>query len=90
MADLIVIVFFSSYDKFVEKIMQKLYDQNMQLIGFLCEDRSGKIAAYDAAYCVLGYYYRNADKTYDREMRYIGRGNHLARFFGACVQLPQT
>lgn len=59
--------------------MRKLYDVNMRPIGYLQEGAAGgRRVLYDRNYRVLGYYYPAADKTYDRDMRPIGRGDLLA------------
>lgn len=59
--------------------MRKLYDVNMQPIGYLQEGGAGtRRVLYDRNRRVLGYYYLASDKTYDRDMRPIGRGDLLA------------
>ena len=59
--------------------MRKLYDVNMQPIGYLQEGEAGtRRVLYDRNRRVLGYYYPASDKTYDRDMRPVGRGDLLA------------
>lgn len=57
--------------------MRKLYDANMQPIGYLQEGGTRRVL-YDRNRRVLGYYYPAGDKTYDRDMRPVGRGDLLA------------
>ena len=58
--------------------MQRLYDSDMQLIGYLSEGAAGRVSVLDSDYKVLGYYYPSADKTYTKDMALVGRGNQLA------------
>lgn len=58
--------------------MQKLYDVNARLIAHLAVSTAGRLVLYDSDYEILGYYYPASDKTYDRDLRLIGRGNQLA------------
>ena len=58
--------------------MQRLYDSDMQLIGYLSEGAAGRVSVLDSDYKVLGYYYPSADKTYTKDMPLVGRGNQLA------------
>lgn len=69
--------------------MQKLYDSNMRLAGYLAAGASGKSAVYDSDFRVLGYYYPDSDKTYDKNMRLIGRGNLLTAFLGDSVSVEK-
>lgn len=57
--------------------MRKLYDADMKVIGYLQEGESGRRTLYDGNYRVLGYYYPASDKTYDADMRPVGRGDLL-------------
>ena len=57
--------------------MQRLYDSDMQLIGYLSEGAAGRVSVLDSDYKVLGYYYPSADKTYTKDMALVGRGNQL-------------
>ena len=66
--------------------MQKLYDSNMKLVGYMSESETGRISAYDSDYRILGYYYPETDKTYDKNMRLIGKGNLLAGLLGMDMQ----
>ena len=63
------------------KEMQKLYDSNMQLIGYSATGASGKITVYDSDYRILGYYNPQSDKTYDRDRKLIGKGDLTTVFF---------
>lgn len=58
--------------------MQRLYDADMQLIGYLAEGAAGRLSVLNADYEVLGYYYPSSDKTYTKDMALVGRGNQLA------------
>lgn len=58
--------------------MQRLYDSDMRLIGYLSEGAAGRVSVLDSDYKVLGYYYPSADKTYTKDMALVGRGNQLA------------
>ena len=58
--------------------MQRLYDSDMQLIGYLSEGAAGRVSVLDSDYKDLGYYYPPADKTYTKDMALVGRGNQLA------------
>ena len=51
--------------------MQKLYDSNMQLIGYTSTGVTGKITVYDSDYQMLGYYNPKSDKTYDKDRRLV-------------------
>lgn len=62
--------------------MQRLYDSNMQLVGYLSAGAAGRTAVFDSNYCVLGYYYPATNKTYDKDMRLIGKGNLLTSLLG--------
>ena len=57
--------------------MRKLYDADMKVVGFLQEGEGGRRTLYDGNYRVLGYYYPASDKTYDADMRPVGRGELL-------------
>lgn len=61
--------------------MRRLYDYNMKPIGYISEVSDGKKTAYDSNYKILGYYFTEADKTYDYNMRLIGRGDLLSSFY---------
>ena len=66
--------------------MQKLYDANMRLQGYYLRGEAGaRTAVYDADMRPLGYYYPHSDKTYDANMRLIGRGDLLAGFLRDAV-----
>ena len=43
--------------------MQRLYDSNMQLVGYLSSDAAGRMSVLDSDYRTLGYYYPQKDKT---------------------------
>ncbi len=58
--------------------MQRFYDSNMQLLGYFLQGPQGRVRALDADYRVVGYYYPSSDKTYDKDMNLLGRGNQLA------------
>ena len=62
--------------------MQRLYDSNMQLVGYLSSDAAGRISVLDSDYRALGYYYPDKDKTYDKNMRLVGKGNMLTALLG--------
>lgn len=62
--------------------MQRLYDSNMQLVGYLSAGAAGRTAVFDSNYRVLGYYYPATNKTYDKDMRLIGKGNLLTSLLG--------
>ena len=62
--------------------MQRLYDSNTQLVGYLSSDAAGRISVLDSDYRTLGYYYPQKDKTYDKNMRLVGKGNLLASLLG--------
>ena len=57
--------------------MQRLYDSNMQLIGYTSTGATGKITVYDSDYRMLGYYNPKSDKTYDKDRRLVGKGNMI-------------
>lgn len=61
--------------------MKKLYDYNMNLKGFVSEFINGKKTAYDTNFRILGYYFAGQDKTFDYNMRLVGRGDLLSSFF---------
>lgn len=61
--------------------MRILYDYNMNPIGYVSENADGKQTAYDTNYRVLGYYFSGSDKTYDNNMRLVGRGDLLSAFY---------
>lgn len=61
--------------------MHRLYDYNMNPIGYVSEISGGKKTAYDSNYRILGYYFTETDKTYDYNMRLIGRGDLLSVFY---------
>lgn len=64
--------------------MQRLYDANMQLLGYVQSGARGtRQTAYDSDFRVLGYYYPISDKTYDKDLRLIGKGNLLVSLLGA-------
>ncbi len=65
--------------------MQKFYDSNRNLIGYLRSSASGKILAYDPDRRLVGYYNPDSDKTYDANRSLVGRGNLLATFFRDAV-----
>ena len=65
--------------------MQKFYDSNRCLVGYLRESETGKIFAYDICYRLKGYYNPTSDKTYDSNCTLLGRGNLLATFFKDAV-----
>lgn len=58
--------------------MQKLYDSDAQLLGYVAA-AAGRQTLYDRDFRLLGYYFPATDKTYDADMRLIGRGNLLTR-----------
>ena len=62
--------------------MQRLYDSNMQLVGYLSAGAAGRLSVLDSDYRVLGYYYPGRDKTYDKDMRLVGKGNLLTSLLG--------
>ena len=62
--------------------MQKLYDSDMQLIGYTSTGATGKITVYDSNYRMLGYYNPESDKTYDKDRRLVGKGNLITNFLG--------
>ena len=62
--------------------MQKLYDSDMQLIGYTSMGATGKITVYDSDYRMLGYYNPESDKTYDKDRRLVGKGNLITNFLG--------
>ena len=62
--------------------MQRLYDSNMQLVGYLSSDAAGRMSVLDSDYRTLGYYYPQKDKTYDKNMRLVGKGNLLTSLLG--------
>ncbi len=62
--------------------MQRLYDSDMKLIGYLSEGASGRVSVLDSDYKVLGYYHPSSDKTYDKDMNLIGTGNLLVALLG--------
>ena len=62
--------------------MQRLYDANARLIGYLSAGAAGRMSVLDSDYRVLGYYYPQRDKTYDKDMRLVGKGNLLASLLG--------
>ena len=62
--------------------MQRLYDSNMQLVGYLSSDAAGRMSVLDSDYRTLGYYYQQKDKTYDKNMRLVGKGKLLTSFLG--------
>lgn len=62
--------------------MQRLYDSNMQLVGYLAAGAAGRLSVLDSDYRVLGYYYLGRDKTYDKDMRLVGKGNLLTSLLG--------
>ena len=62
--------------------MQRLYDSNMQLVGYLAAGAAGRLSVLDSDYRVLGYYYPGRDKTYDMDMRLVGKGNLLTSLLG--------
>lgn len=68
--------------------MQKLYDYNMKLVGYLSESETGRISVYNSDYQVLGYYYPVSNKTYDKDMKLIGKGNLLTGFLGLDTNTP--
>lgn len=59
--------------------MQRLYDSDMQLIGYLSEGAAGRVSVLDSDYKVLGYYYPSADKTYTKDMALVGGGTSSPR-----------
>ncbi len=65
--------------------MQKLYDSNMQLIGYSKAGTDGRINVYDSDYKLLGYYVPSSDKTYDSNRKLVGKGNLTAKFLGVTV-----
>ena len=62
--------------------MQKLYDSNMQLIGYSKAVTDGRINFYDSEYKLLGYYVPSSDKTYDSNRKLVGKGNLTAGVLG--------
>ena len=66
--------------------MQKLYDHNMKLVGDMVQSETGRTSVCDSDYRTLGYYYPESNKTYDKNMRLIGKGNLLAGLLGLDVQ----
>lgn len=62
--------------------MQKLYNSDMQLIGYTSTGATGKITVYDSDYRMLGYYNPESDKTYDKDRRLVGKGNLITNFLG--------
>ena len=63
--------------------MQKLYDSDARLLGYLTETAAGRRVLYDANFRVRAYYYPATDKTYDADMRLVGRGNLLTSLLAA-------
>ena len=57
--------------------MQRLYDYNMNPIGYVSATVNGKTTVYDTNYRIRGDYFTESDKTYDNNMRLIGKGNQL-------------
>ena len=66
--------------------MQKLYDSDARLLGYLSVSGAQRQVLYDSDYGILGYYYPATDKTYNRDMRLIGRGNLLTSLLAAPVR----
>ena len=66
--------------------MQRFYDTNMKIVGYILSGAANRQTAYDSDFQTLGYYYPHSDKTYDKNMTLIGRGNQLASFFGNAAQ----
>ena len=66
--------------------MQRFYDTNMKIVGYILSGAANRQTAYDSDFQALGYYYPHSDKTYDKNMTLIGRGNQLASFFGNAAQ----
>ena len=62
--------------------MQRLYNSNTQLVGYLSSDAAGRMSVLDSDYRVLGYYYPDKNKTYDNNMRLVGKGNLLTSLLG--------
>ena len=83
-----MLVFYSPrrYDRSREGVMQKLYDHNMNLVGYMVQSETGRTSVCDSDFQVLGYYYPESNKTYDKNMRLIGKGNLLAGLLGLDVQ----
>lgn len=67
------------------EVMQKFYDSDRKLVGYLRSAASGKILAYDSDRMLVGYYNPASDKTYDANRVLVGRGNLLAAFFKDAV-----
>ena len=63
--------------------MQRYYDSNMKLVGYVSAESAGQRTAYDSDFRPLGYYYPESNKTYDKNMRLIGKGDLLANLFGS-------
>lgn len=63
--------------------MQKLYDTDARLLGYVSAARAGRQVLYDCDRRIRGYYYPATDKTYDADMRLVGRGNLLASLLAA-------
>ena len=63
--------------------MQRFYDSDMKIVGYILSGAAGRQTAYDPDFRPLGYYYPRSGKTYDKNMKLIGKGNQLAAFFGA-------
>ena len=61
--------------------MQRLYDYNINPIGYVDIDKSGKKTAYDTNFNVLGYYYSSQDKTYDNNLQIVGTGDLITSFY---------
>lgn len=61
--------------------MQRLYDYNMNPIGYVETDKTGKKTAYDTNFRVLGYYEAARNKTYDNNLQLVGTGDLIASFY---------
>ena len=66
--------------------MQRFYDSNMKIVGYILSGAANLQTAYDSDFQPLGYYYPYSDKTYDKNMKLIGKGNQLASFFSNAAQ----
>ena len=42
--------------------MQKLYDHNMNLVGYMVQSETGRTSVCDSDFQVLGYYYPEATR----------------------------
>ena len=71
--------------------MQKLYDSDARLLGYLAETAAGRRVLYDANFRVRGYYYPATDKTYDADIapRRARKSAHVAACRGRRGRLTE-